>query len=539
LYYKNQDDKNRMLDALRMAGLPEEPPLPLPDKPSIAVLPFTNMSDDPKQEYFADGMTDDLITDLSKISGLFVIARNSVFTYKGKAIKVEQVGRELGVRHILEGSVRKVGNQVRINAQLIDAATGGHLWAERYDGKIDDIFALQDKITGKIVSALAIRLTAGEKQYLASKGTDNVEAYDEFLKGWSHYLRWSAEDHIKAISHFKKAIEVDPNYGMAYAGLAHIFYIAPGRFYHSIGINMTEAKLKAREYLKLAMKNPTALAYRIKAYMNIRLLLYEEAISEAERAIALAPNDPMIKTRMAYILNFAGRPEEAIGFAEAALRRDPLYMGYALFTLGQTHFCLGNYEKAVNFLERSVKHNPDLSQSFRYLSVCYSHLGRKKEARSALDKFITEFGLSKLVLEMAWVPFKDQKVFDRFAQGLIKAGYPEPHKYFKINTENRLKGEEIRNLLFGRKRSGISLYSGMQWWKECDEEGKCSYTVGSHLYRGIDSIEEDLLCIRYEKRWKGMKMCGSVFRNPEGTLEGKDEYLYHHDVGISPFSMID
>ncbi len=169
----------------------------LPEKPSIAVLPFANLSGDPEQEYFSDGMTDDLITDLAKISGLLVIARNSVFTYKGKPVKIQQVAEDLGVRYVLEGSIRKAGDQVRINAQLIDASTGHHLWAERYDGVMDDIFNLQDKITSKIVSALALKLTAAEQEHTKSKETDNVEAYDAFLRGWEHYQRFTPEDFSK------------------------------------------------------------------------------------------------------------------------------------------------------------------------------------------------------------------------------------------------------------------------------------------------------------------------------------------------------
>jgi TolB-like protein len=193
---------------------------PLPDRPSIAVLPFVNMSGDPKQEYFSDGMTEDLITDLSKISGLMVIARNSTFPYKGKPVTIKQVAEELGVRYILEGSVRRAGHEIRINAQLVDAVGGHHLWAERYDGIIGKIFALQDQITQKIVSALTVKLTGSEKQIIAEKGTNNVEAYEEFLRGCLHYRRMTPDDLAKAVRSFKKAIELDPNYGRAYAALA-------------------------------------------------------------------------------------------------------------------------------------------------------------------------------------------------------------------------------------------------------------------------------------------------------------------------------
>ena len=211
----------------------EKMAFPLPDKPSIAVLAFDNMSGDPKQEYFSDGITDDLITDLSKISGLFVIARNSTFTYKGKPVKVKQVAEELGVRYVLEGSVRRAGEQVRINAQLIDTTTGGHLWAERYDGQMDNVFALQDRITRKIVSALAVQLTAGDEKQVAGKETDSAEAYDAFLQGWAHYWRVTPDDYVQAVPYFEKAVELDPNYSRAYAALAAIYWRAAKRGWHA------------------------------------------------------------------------------------------------------------------------------------------------------------------------------------------------------------------------------------------------------------------------------------------------------------------
>ena len=240
---------------------------PLPDKPSIAVLPFANMSGDPEQDYFVDGMTDDLITDLSKMSGLFVIARNSSFAYKGKSPDVRQVSRELGVKYVLEGSVRRAGEQVRINAQLIDSTTGGHLWADRYDGRIDDVFALQDKVTAKIVTSLALQLTAAERQRVARPETDNVVAYDAFLQGWEHLRRQTADEFAKALPYLKKAVELDSNYGRAYAALAWLYYHASKRSWHkSLGLSHRwKAAEQADRYLTKAMKHPTSLAHQVAA----------------------------------------------------------------------------------------------------------------------------------------------------------------------------------------------------------------------------------------------------------------------------------
>jgi TolB-like protein len=278
--------------------------LKLPDKPAIAVLPFTNMSDDPKQEYFSDGMAEDLMTDLSKISSLLVISRNSTFAYKGKSIETKQIAEKLGARYVLEGSVRKAGEQVRINAQLIDATTDHHLWAERYDGKMDNIFDLQDKITQKIIAALAIKLAKEEQKHLSSRETSSIAAYDAFLKGMDYLNRHSRT--AKALSYFERAIKLDPNYGRA-----------------RLGLSFQETRLWMRHYLQLAMKNPTSFAIVLNAKMIYFERRYEEAIAEIGRAITLDPNDARSNWNMARALTAGGRPEEAIEYAKMALRIDP------------------------------------------------------------------------------------------------------------------------------------------------------------------------------------------------------------------------
>ena len=289
--------------------------LPLPDKPSIAVLPFTNMSDDPEQEYFADGMTEDLITDLSKISSLFVIARQSTFTYKGKSVTIRQVAEELGVRYVLEGSVRRAGDQVRINAQLIDAMTGGHIWAERYDSSLTDVFALQDKVTRNIVTALAVNLTAAERERQARKETDSPEAYDAFLRGLAHYSLFTPEDFAKSVPYFEEAIRLDPDYGRAHAVLATVYWRSRSYgWVDSLEMSGPEAGKKAWRHLEEALKNPTPRAHRVAARMHTSGERWDQAIAEAERAIALDANDPDGYEAMSRVLVRAGRPAEGLEF---------------------------------------------------------------------------------------------------------------------------------------------------------------------------------------------------------------------------------
>jgi TolB-like protein/cytochrome c-type biogenesis protein CcmH/NrfG len=433
-FAKYPEQLERRLSALRKAGLPETPPLPLPDKPSIAVLPFTNLSDDPKQEYFVDGMTDDLITDLSKISGLFVIARNSVFQYKGKPVDVKKVSRELGVKHVLEGTVRKAGNQVRINAQLIDASTGGHLWAERYDGKMDDVFALQDKITQKIVTALAVKLTGGEQEQVAIKETKNIAAYDAFLKGWGHYLRHTPEDYAKAVSYFEKATQLDPDYGRAYASMALIYSRVS-----KLGMTWLEplylrdtwlADRQAKKYLKIAMKNPTSTAYRVASFIRVHNRRYEEAIADAERALSLEPNDTGSNENMAFVLIMAGRPQKAIDFAKKAMRLDPHNLANPLYYIGLSYFCLKEFEEAVNYLERALTYSPRHTVYLRTLAAAYGHLGREKEGKAALERSPEEsryftFDATSLISEEKYPPFKKLEMRDLFEEGWHKAGLGE------------------------------------------------------------------------------------------------------------------
>jgi TolB-like protein len=293
----------------------------LPEKPSIAVLPFVNMSDDKSQEILCDGLTDDLITDLSKISGLFVIARNSTFVYKGKSVTIQQVAEELGVRYVLEGSVRREGDQMRINVQLVDSTTSRDLWAERFDGSMRDVFPFQDKINQRIVAALAVKLTTGEKALVSQKGTNDPAAYEELLKGRAHYLRFTREDCAKAEECFKRAIALDPNYVQAKASLALLYSDgAVLGMYPAFKMSYFETRLRARYYLTEAMKQPTSIAYQVAGYMNLCLRQYDEAVSAVEKALALDPNDPACHLTVSRVLSGSGRPAEGLEHAKIAMR---------------------------------------------------------------------------------------------------------------------------------------------------------------------------------------------------------------------------
>jgi TolB-like protein len=403
---------------------------PLPDKPSIAVLPFVNMSDDPEQEYFADGMTEDLITDLSKVSGLFVIARNSTFAYKGKVVKVRQVAEDLGVRYVLEGSVRRVGEQVRINAQLIDATTGGHLWAERYDGSLADVFGLQDKVARKIVAVLAVQLTAGEQQRVARKETEVPEAYDAFLQGWQHYLRQNPENFRKAISYFEKAVELDPEYARAYAALAATYWQSWKRFwFKSVGVQRWHnVRVQAEKFLEKAKPLPTSLTHQLAADMLSHEQRHGEAIAEAERAIALDPNDADSYIALASALSLAGQPSKARQLIDRAMRLNPYYPPSYLYHLGLAQFSMEQFDQAAATLERATALNPDDRWSFRLLLATYGFLDRSEEAAGVLETVDKNWvGMDPLTVRTAafWHPFKEPADAERLAEGLRRAGVPD------------------------------------------------------------------------------------------------------------------
>ena len=399
---------------------------PLPDKPSIAVLPFVNMSGDPEQEYFSDGMTEDLITDLSQISDLFVIGRYSTFTYKGKPVKIKQVAEELGVRYVLEGSVRRAENKVRVNAQLIDATTGGHLWSARYNEEMDNVFSIQDKITHKIAEALAVKLIINEKKIIPKKDTDNLEAYLAFLKGWQYYRKFAPAEFLEAIPFFEKAVKLDPNYYRAYAALAGIYMKTYQRpvWSRSMGLSRSETYRQISEYIKLAMKGPTALAHAVATEMHINHANFEGAIAEAKRAVSLDSNDPDAHYTMGLALVFSGKHKEAVDSFKMAMRLDPFYQDTFGYGLGIAYFFMLELEKAATLLERAINSNPENSVPLWYLISAYGHLGREQEAKAALAKLreLYPTRLKVSFVKSGFSKFKNPEDYNFLADGLRKAG---------------------------------------------------------------------------------------------------------------------
>jgi adenylate cyclase len=346
-----------------------KPPLPLPAKPSIVVLPLKNMSKDPDQDYFSDGLTEVLTSDLSKISSLFVISRNTAFTFKDKTVNVPEVSKELGVRYVLEGSVQKAGEQVRITVQLIDATEDRHLWSERYDRPFKDIFALQDEIVQKIVTTLQLQLTLQEQGFIVRKHTDNLEAYDVLLRGAEYFWRTTKEANAQARQLFEKAVALDPQYAEAYVWLGGTYFLEWSWRWSRDPQTLERALEMAQK--AVALDDSLPFAHSLLSLIYAQKQQYDQALAEGEQAIALDPNNTGSYAAQAEVLNFVGKPEEALRMVEQAMRLNPHYpVSYSL-RLGWTYRLLGQYEEAIAVLKEAVSRSPNLLPAYTPLAFSY------------------------------------------------------------------------------------------------------------------------------------------------------------------------
>ena len=419
LPFKNKSDIERYMAALRKAGLPETPPLPLPDKPSIAVLPFVNMSGDPEQEYFSDGISEEIITALSKSSKLFVIARESSFSYKGKQVNVPQIARELGVRYILEGSVRKSGDRVRITAQLIDGIKGEHLWAERYDRDLKDIFALQDEITMKIVTALRIKFTEGEQARMGGKKAKNLDVYLKQMEALSLWNKGTREGYIRYGQLAQEIIKMAPESASGYRMLGWNYWQLA-----RIGESPRENILKAFEMAKkaLSLDESDPLSHGLLGTVYLVMRQYDKAIAEGERSVELDPNGAMVHGLLGMTLNYAGRPDEAITYLKQGIRLNPFPDSWYFRYLGLCYMQKGQYEEALRQYKKALRRSPDALVNHVLLAIVYVLLDRQEEARAEAKKVLEidpKFSVERLLKASPW---KNQASLKLKADAMHKAG---------------------------------------------------------------------------------------------------------------------
>lgn len=391
------------------------------DRPSIAVLPFDNLGASEDQEYFSDGMTEDLITDLSQVSGLFVIARNTTFTYKGRAVNVQQVGQELGVRYVLEGSVRRSGERLRINAQLIDAHTGGHIWAERYDREMTDVFALQDDVVNRIVKALSVTLNTDEKRRLSNAEKIDPEAYDALLRGLEKLRRFSLETNLEARSHFERAIKIDPRFARAYADIALTYALEAEQLWAQ---DPEPVRQRALEYGLKALELDSSLAqvHFVLSVVYRSLGRAEDSIAAAQRSVELEPNYADGLTTLAISLNFGGRPEEGLVALETAIKLNPLRPFFYVWAQGQSYYLMGEYDQAAALFEQVTQSNPHFPAAHKMLVATYVEQGRLSDAEWAAQELLTSAPGFSVVAEASVTPYTDPVVKARYLDSFRAAG---------------------------------------------------------------------------------------------------------------------
>jgi adenylate cyclase len=418
---KNKGDIDRYINALRKAGLPDTPPLPLPEKPSIAVLAFDNLSGETSQEYFSDGISENIITALSKIGELFVIARNSSFTYKGKPVKVQQISRELGVRYVLEGSVRRSGDRVRITAQLIDATNGNHVWAENYDRSLEDLFEIQDEITLEIVNGLQIQLTEGEYARIWAKQNCSIDVYLKGMEARSIWNKGTKEAVIRFGQIGQEIVETEPECLMGYSILVW-YNIALARFNISPKESFEKAFKYAQKALSMDDSNPSILSALGNAYSMIRE--YEKAVDMGERAVNMQPNGALPHAMLGLILSYAGKPDQGIIHMHQALRLDPFPPAWYYSTLARCYLVKRQYDKSLEAYTKALQLSPDDGLTLVGITAVYSLLGRDEDAHREAKRLL-EINPGWNVAYMNLAPFKNQEDANLFIDALLKAGLPD------------------------------------------------------------------------------------------------------------------
>lgn len=493
-------------------------------KPSVAVLPFDNLSTDPAQEFFADGLTGDLITDLSRISGLFVIARHSVFAYKDPSTPVTEIADDLGVRFVVEGSVRRAEGRIRINAQLIDASTGMNLWAERYERDEMEVFALQDEVIDDIVDTLAVKLTDAERTQLARRGTDNLEAYDSYLRAERRRLGdWDSAEMRTAIALYRQAIALDPEFIDAYAGIAQAARetwqwdssdIMPGAAARRLAYDA------ASKVLSLDEHDPRA--YAVLAAIQAVEGRHEQALKSARSAVRLDPNSANAHATLAWILIRAGDHAEAQSEMETALRLNPRPPAYYHGDLGMIAFLRRDYETALAPLSRAGEHYTYYRQ---WLAMTYAELGRLDEARSEIEPIYEDVPFANLAYYRTMLAhFKRDEDREHMLAALEKADVPAWPYGYEPAPEYQLHERALGEITFGHTWTGHDL-RGNRFIQQMTRDGRIVFRGHASLLTGNFRLKGNLLCVKYPGALLGREDCGYVYRNPDGGPEQKNKYV--------------
>ncbi len=507
-----------------------------PQRLSVAVLPFINLSGDPDQDYFTDGITDNLITDLAKLSDLDVIARNSVFAYKGKARVLPEIGRDLGVRFVVEGSAQRTGEKIRVNAQLIDAASGDHLWANRFDRAAGSVFTLQDEMSRQIAEALGLELTQSETEQLARPPTANLEAYDYYLRAEQAARTGRRSRMLEALALFDKAEALDPGFADAFAADARATAYVWRSAYDDV---LQSALARKRAYDKasraLALDPDLSSPYAVLAVMQVVDRRYEQAIATAQQAVSLGSADAEAQMAVAYVQLFSGNHAEAAVAVETALRYDPNLSAVDRLTAGLVFYLLRDNTKAIDNFERARDGSPGNGDFATPLALAYVGAGRIDDARAVVADGLRLFPRSDCLAgwRLSFGHFRNERDLASILDALREAGLPEWPFGFKGDERDRLNGDEIASIVVGKLLRGKTEPSGSPALMQIEPDGKAAFRSMTQMMTERVFVKRDMLCEQSENAF-GQADCGPVYRRTEPP--GETGYTYANSSKVFHFS---
>jgi adenylate cyclase len=507
------------------------------DKPTIAVLPFANVSVDVNEEYLADGMTTDLITDLSKISGIYVIARSSVFAYKNKAINVGEIGQELGARYIVEGSIRKSGGKIRINVQLVDAATSRHLWAERYEREYDQFFALQDDVIKQVVSAVSVTLTDKESAQVERPPTTNLQAYDYYLRAEQAGYIGGTFNLADTMDLYQKAIDLDPEFTDAYAGLARAA-VEAWRIDSGV-IHGATARALAYESASKALEIDPAngQAYSVLSVLQLADGHHDAAIKSARKAVELTPGRATAYHDLGLVLAYSGETQQGIDAIETAMLLNPKPTPDTELYAGTVFFIDGQYQRAEAMLSRTERERYGSETLWTFLAATRALLGHKEDAAKTIAGLLDRYpNVSIEYYRARDTYFRHPKDLEKLLAGLRDAGLPEWAFDFQGLESDRLDEQELRKIIEDKTWIGKHA-NGTEFFQQIDRSGSMAYRSKNSIQTGIVKIRQGMLCQRFDGTALSKDLCGYVYKNPVGTPATQDEYIASLPASLRYFTV--
>ncbi|MBY3052231.1 adenylate/guanylate cyclase domain-containing protein [Rhizobium laguerreae] len=509
-----------------------------PQRPSVAVLPFANLSSDAGQDYFTDGITDSLIADLTMLSDLDVIGHNSVFAYKGKPLVLADIGRDLGVRFIVEGSVQRIGDQIRVNAQLSDAASGDHLWANRFNRSAADVMAVQDELSRQIAEALGLKLTQSETERITHPPTANLEAYDYYLRAEQATRTGRRSRLLEALALFDKAEALDPGFAEAFAADAHATAYVWRSAYDDV---LQSALARKRAYEKasraLALDSALSSPYAVLAVMQVVDRRYEQAVTSAQQAVSLGSADAEAHMALAYVQLFSGNHAEAGAAVDTALRHDPNLSAINRYTAGLVFYLQRDYTKAIDSFERARDGSPGNGDFVTPLAMAYVRAGRLDDARATVAEGLRLLaGRDSLAdWRLSNAHFRNEQDLAFILDALREAGLPEWPFGFKGNEHERLHGEEIASIVMGKLLRGKTEPSGSAALMQIERDGKAAFRSTTQMVTGTVFVNGDMLCEQSENAF-GRADCGPIYRPANSPAE--TSYAYVNSTKVFYFSPV-